>query len=461
MILAAESEKEAIADLVRDAYDAQKNALQELIDNYTEALDAEKNLYDQQKKTAEQTKRIADLRKMIASAAGDGSEETRAQVQKWQAELNTAQSDLESDQYDQYISDQKDILNSIFEDYSNVLDEKAEDTERLFQEAMAQAKNNTGTMKNTVEDAASAVGYDVEYGVNSLLSNDSTLNTNLNEVEARLVANGLSITDGVYQIDKTNTGIATGIDGIKDALAGAGGIGEKIDNAANAIVGALGSAGSANGTSGGNTGSSTTSFFRHKSNNDNPLYYDPNSIVDKLRSYQFDDSFEARKFYYSQMGFEDKYTSSAKQNIAMMKWMEMHGYAKGVHNLNKDEYAWTQENGQEYIIRPSDGAILTPLNKGDSVLTSVASQNLWNMANDPAQFIRDNMSFTMPSVSSLANGGNVENNIAITIPLENVTDVQSFLLEFQCNPKIQAVIKDMIAESTLGTSSLAKYRHKM
>ena len=43
MILAAESEKEAIADLVRDGYEEQKNALQELIDEYTEALDAEKD----------------------------------------------------------------------------------------------------------------------------------------------------------------------------------------------------------------------------------------------------------------------------------------------------------------------------------------------------------------------------------------------------------------------------------
>lgn len=472
MIIAAESEKEAIADLVRDAYDAQKEALQELIDNYTEALDAEKNLYDQQKKTAEQTKRIADLRKMIASAAGDSSEETRAQVQKWQLELDEAQGDLESDQYDQYISDQKDILNSIFENYSDVLDEKAEDTEKLFQEAMSQAQANTGAMKNAVEDAASAVGYNVEYGVNSLLSNDSTLNTNLNEVEARLVANGLSITDGVYQIDKTNTGIATGVDGIKEALTGAGGIGEKIDNAANAIVGALsGSGNSGSGTpstGGGNTGGDksvnygvapavgdtvhgvTGKWYASSDGDGNSGSVTTNGadtwMISKINL--------GSKYPYHLIGYKNgKFAGSG--------WVKsIPEYASGLNRAMKDHLAWTQDGGSEAIIRPSDGAILTPLKVGDSVLTSDATKNLIGMMTNPAGFIAQNMTPDMSAIST-THGGNVENNIAITIPLENVTDVQSFLLEFQRNPKIQAVIKDMIAESTLGTSSLAKYRHKM
>lgn len=482
MILASEQEKETIADLVRESYEAQKNALQELIDNYTEALDAEKNLYDQQKRTAEQTKRIADLRKMIASAAGDQSEETRAQVQKWQVELDSAQSDLESDQYDQYISDQKDMLNSIFEDYSDVLDEKAEDTERLFQEAMAQAKNNTGAMKNTVETAAGAVGYDIDAGVDDLLSDSSSLNTNLNQVEARLLANGLSITDGVEQIDATNNGIATNtanlvnnttglnqwISDVKDAISGEGGIGDKIDNAANAIVGALGATGGFNGNdNGGNAGGVNTDFFIDKISSYNKSKLDTDvSIVDLLKYHDYDSSLAARSYYYEQMGLGSDYQDKAYQNIAMLEWMKNHGfaaYASGVTNLRRNELAWTQDGGAEAIIRPSDGAILTPLKVGDSVLTSDATKNLISMMTDPANFIAQNMAIMTPDMSAInmANGGTVENNIAITIPLENVTDVQSFLLEFQRNPKIQAVIKDMIAESTLGTSSLAKYRHKI
>ena len=52
-VSAAESEKQAILDLIEDGYDAQLDALQSLIDKKKEQLDTEKNLYDYQKSIAE------------------------------------------------------------------------------------------------------------------------------------------------------------------------------------------------------------------------------------------------------------------------------------------------------------------------------------------------------------------------------------------------------------------------
>ena len=57
------------------------------------------------------------------------------------------------------------------------------------------------------------------------------------------------------------------------------------------------------------------------------------------------------------------------------------GYASGSKNIPNDQIAWTQENGEEAIIRrKSDGAILTRLGKGDMVLPANATSNLWDWA---------------------------------------------------------------------------------
>ena len=77
------------------------------------------------------------------------------------------------------------------------------------------------------------------------------------------------------------------------------------------------------------------------------------------------------------MGLGSGYTGSSSQNSRMIAWMKANGYKSGVYNLRNDETAWTQENGAEAIIRKSDGAILTPLKSGDSVLKASATKNIW------------------------------------------------------------------------------------
>lgn len=55
-------------------------------------------------------------------------------------------------------------------------------------------------------------------------------------------------------------------------------------------------------------------------------------------------------------------------------------YAKGVHRLDKDEVAWTQEEGKELVLSPGRNAMLTPLKKGDTVLTVEQTDNLYELS---------------------------------------------------------------------------------
>lgn len=74
---------------------------------------------------------------------------------------------------------------------------------------------------------------------------------------------------------------------------------------------------------------------------------------------------------------------ATKANIQkpLYNGLDVYGYyAKGSKNIPKKQLAWTQEKGQELIYRRSDGAVLTPLNKGDKVFTAEMTENLWKIA---------------------------------------------------------------------------------
>lgn len=138
------------------------------------------------------------------------------------------------------------------------------------------------------------------------------------------------------------------------------------------------------------------------------------------------------------------------------------GYASGVRKLSRDEIAWTQENGLEAIIRPSDGAILTPLAKGDSVLNANATASLFDFANNPAEFIRSHMknNNAIADVVTHEVGGNTyDNEFNIQIALPNVSNYEQFKYAMQHDPRFEQMIRAMTVDRMFGGSSLKKYRY--
>ena len=133
-------------------------------------------------------------------------------------------------------------------------------------------------------------------------------------------------------------------------------------------------------------------------------------------------------------------------------------FAQGAKNIGRDQLAWTQENGQEFIVRPSDGAILTPIAKSDSVLNATASGNIWDMANNPADFIKNNLKL---DTSNVVNGTNVQSSIVqnfenITFSLPNVHGYNDLLKEMKTDPNFERLISSMTVDRIAGKSKLAK-----
>lgn len=115
MIKSAEDEKSAIKDLVSDGYDALSEALKKIADDYLDALNAQKDLYDYAKTIREQTKAIAQYEKQLEAIKNDTSEEMKSQIQQIKVKLEDAKQDLADSEYNQWISDQQQIVQN-FED---------------------------------------------------------------------------------------------------------------------------------------------------------------------------------------------------------------------------------------------------------------------------------------------------------------------------------------------------------
>lgn len=63
----------------------------------------------------------------------------------------------------------------------------------------------------------------------------------------------------------------------------------------------------------------------------------------------------------------------------LRKKFKSKGYASGAKHINKDQLAWTNEDGNEIIYRATDGALLTRLGAGDTVFNHEQVKKLYEM----------------------------------------------------------------------------------
>lgn len=167
-ILAAEDEKDAILDLVQNAIEKQLDSLKELIEAYKDSLDAAKDLYDYRNKISDETSEISSLNKQIAAYQNDGSEETRATIQKLNSQLIKAQKELEETEYEKYIDDQKKLLDGLYAEYESLLNQRMDDADALLADIIATVNQNSSTINDTLRVTADSVGYTLSDSINTI-----------------------------------------------------------------------------------------------------------------------------------------------------------------------------------------------------------------------------------------------------------------------------------------------------
>lgn len=134
-------------------------------------------------------------------------------------------------------------------------------------------------------------------------------------------------------------------------------------------------------------------------------------------------------------------------------------HAKGVSSIRKDELAWTNENGKaEAIIRKSDGAILTPLGKGDSVIPNSAMKNMYQALTNPAKYLKQ---FVTPDVkiAQTNSGSSSSPTINMQFIANGVQDPNKFVNELMNNKKLEKWIQEVTLGQANGHNSYKKYSY--
>lgn len=491
-ILSAENEKDSIKDLIQDGIDKQLDALDDLIDKYLDLLDSSKDLYEYRKKIGEQSEKIASLQKQLSSLQGDNSEENKAKLQKLKEDLKSAQDDMEETQYDKYISDQKKLLDELKQDYKKALDDRMDNVDALISDAIASINSNSSNISQTLQTESKNVGYTLSGEMQTIWTSQSGVISQYGDDFSSKLTGVNSAIENVYNrqkdmIDAINAMAEKWIakaDQMLQQPTKTEGVLEEVEQKPDK-----------DNVAEGNPTPDPPKVSDDESIRDAVLV-DPDEpkkkpnkdktgnnkaeVGDKVtfssgRYYEASDGSGAsgnmylgKKVKITRINKGSKYPyaidATDGTELGWVKLNQLKGYASGIMRVPNDQLAWTQEQGEEAIVR-NDGSILTPLTRDVSVLNADMTKNLWDFMGNPDSFLSDysdgfvnSEKYSTKNEESNVNIASVFDNVTFNLP--NVIDSQAFVRELVTNKKAERAIQAMTIDRIRGGSSLAKHKYK-
>lgn len=426
VILSANDEKKSMIDLARDGYDAMLEVLQELIDKRKEYLDNEKSIYEYQNTISEKTENLASLKKQLSVFENDNSEESLKKVQQLQSDIKDAEKDLKDTEYDKYIEDQEKMLDDLYQEYSDKIDEKFEQTEILIQELIGVVNENQSSISDTITTVTSDVGYTISDQMKTIWNDAGTVisgftghfDTYATTVQSAISSIQVTI-DKMLQIAQAeaNKNIATA------------------NNPNGVANGSSSTASKPHATPKAHTNNHSSTAQAPKAspnvgtrvNATGNWYYDsygtaPTGNVNRFKPdyFEIDKIANGRAYpYHIQAIIKGKRAGGN----GWVKGNQI-GYKNGLKEATYDHLAWTQEEGAE-IIRRSDGSILTPITRGTTVFTREMTDNLWNIAKQNPEKFYQNAMPTMNTFATTNRGGDVTVSIG-DIKLDGIQNPDQF-----------------------------------
>lgn len=346
------------------------------------------------------------------------------------------------------------LLDQLSLDYSSILNQRLDNLDALIMDMIAESNANAGLISDVITSEANNVGYTLSEEMQSIWSGANNV---LAYYGDNFLNNGTTIANTLNNI---NTGIQNMIASL-DKFAQEQLQLAKDENAYNKPVTkpATPSGGNNNNnnnqqqqqpekqiTVGGkiNAGSATI-YATSQGTGGGRQYYANDPIYTVLKE---QNGYLLVRYHKLSSGYTGWFRKS-----------DVKAYATGKRLIDNDELAWTQENGAEMIVRPSDGAILTPLAKNDSVLNAAATQNIWDMANDPSSFVRDNLGIGGSSVSPAATAGNTnytQNLESVVFSLPNVRNYDELIRQMQKDRNFERLINSMTLDKIAGKNGMTK-----
>lgn len=458
----ANSEKDALKDLIEEAYNAQLDSLQSIIDKYKEMIQTAKDAYDYEKNVGDQVQTIASLEKQLNAYTLDNSEEGMLRRQQLTAELEEAREQLQETEYERLISDTENLLDQITTEFEDWMNARLDNVDLLLQEVINQSNANASSINDTIQTTANEVGYTLTSALSNIWNGSSGLKEIMILYQNDFNNQATTINNSINSIGQAVINILNKANETSEQII------NDVKNGTNSVSNAINSHSSASTPSTNNQQTSNSSnsssrvsedIFWHKRDSYPKSMLNINtSIVDRLKYNDFDSSFNARAHYWESL-FGGAYTGSYSQNVQMLDWLKQNGYAKGIRRLHSsmNGYAWTNEDGEE-LIRTSDGAILTPVGNGGTVFNNKMTDTLWDFAKNPADYIKDYDTTTVlrEGTSQTIDVGGFNIQVVANNPEEFARGLKNVMAK---DVKAQKMIQEIVLGQTIGNNTLSRNKY--
>lgn len=399
---------------------------------------------------------------------------------------------MEETQYDKYISDQKKLLDELKQDYKKALDDRMDNVDVLISDAIASINSNSSNISQTLQTESKNVGYTLSGEMQTIWTSQSQ---------------ALSLYDGKFET--RFTGVTTAIGNIherqKDMIDAIDTMAEKLVAKADqmlqqptkteGVLEEVEQKPDKDNVAEGNPTPDPPKVSDDESIRDAVLV-DPDEpkkkpnkndnkktgngkaeVGDKVtfssgRYYEASDGSGAsgnmylgKKVKITRINKGSKYPyaidATDGTELGWVKLNQLKGYASGIMRVPNDQLAWTQEQGDEAIVR-NDGSILTPLSRDVSVLNADMTKNLWDFMGNPGSFLSDYSDGEKFGVKNVDNSSSVDvGGVTIQCNMPNVQNANDLLHELTTNKDIEKAIKAMTIDRIRGGSSLAKYKYRV
>ena len=494
-IESANKYKESIRDVVEKGIKAQIESMKELIDKYNDLMDAQKDEADYAKKVADAQENVNKIQKQLNAYRNDDTEEGATRRQKLRNDLKNAQENLAQTEEERRISQTKKMLSDLEEEYENVLNARLDNLDELVKAVINGVDKNANLIKTTIDTATKDIGYtltdytatifnDSARGISDLASY-FTNGDFVNKVTS--IATAVSNIDAYYKTAQaTAEGKSTGSSGSSSSSSSSSASAkvtttktqkqkdeEAMQRAREAQAKALERDNKAR-TEKANLDAAMKRYQKEnvtgwrKVNGD--WYYIKNGKPVKgwqqltrggVKAWYYFDSngvMQADKWINKSSKKGTYYVDANGRMLANGKFKTKDGYRTfnkdgswkgyklGTRSVPTEGLYWTNEGAPETIIRKSDGAVLTKLNVGDTVLNNGATQNMWDFANNPEKFLRN------LGVNNTYGNGDVN----MTFNLSGLKSPAEFMNALRKDSRFERFIQEITLGRVSGHGSLAK-----
>lgn len=378
---------------------------------------------------------------------------------------------MEESLYEKAISDQKKLLDELYNEYETVLNMRLDNIDVLISEVIANINSDASEIRDTIMSEADKVGYTLTDSMNTIWGSDGTIagilttySSNFSSVMTSVQAAINNIYIAIQNaVNASNQKAAANISSIDQQQKQQTTVTRPTTS--NKPTTTTKPAAQSTGGDGvpriGDKVTYVSGNYFYSSDGLNPS--GNQMLGQEVYITNINNASWAQKPYHI-----SRTSRLGERDLGWVSLNQLKGYKKGTNRIDRNMVAWTQEEGGELILSPYDGTIripgkdgmLTTLSRGDAVLNAKRTENLLSMSENPTGYIQRQIR-KLREESALeraeAKNGQTMNEININMTLNHVTDFKDIMTQMQQSHEAEQFIKTVVGSELMGKNSLSKY----